>query len=108
MYSAQTEICVTPVFLGVTLLTTLAVIEVFNAFLYEWIGMSTNKLVEEISVRNLKIHLLEKENAHYKKRMNEDETQFRGFIDRLETQISKYEFEIGEFKTKFGINDTQG
>jgi hypothetical protein len=108
MYYPHSEICVTPLFLGVSLLTSLTVIEVFNAFLYEWIGMSTNKLIEEISLRNLKISLLEKENSHYKKRMNEDETQFREFIDRLETQISKYEFEIGEFKTKFGLDDTQG
>lgn len=90
------------------MLTILTIAEVFNVFLYEWVGLSTSRLIKEISNRNEQISLLEKENAHYKKRMNEDESQFRGFIDRLETQISKYEFEIGEFKTKFGINDTQG
>jgi phage shock protein A len=98
------DICVTPLFLGVTMTVVITLFEIFNMILMDWIGLSIRKVKSKLDEAEAEIAILTLNNQKLQNKNEEYESNFTDFIDRLEAQITEYENEIAEFKTKLEIS----
>ena len=99
------DICVTPMFLGITMTCILVMFEILNITFMNSMGNSVTKVKKLLDEAEAEIAILTLNNQKLENKNEEYESKFTEFIDRLEAQITRYEDEIAQFKTKFDIDD---